>query len=279
MAIDIRNALTVGDCTSAIELSTKLYDSAYSDNDVRMLYASSHACNIGIKLYDLLVNFTSLSFSNSDDVFRAFVKLFPSRSALDTKLQSSWLAIDALQSILKSGVVVGPADATSLGGNNPGSLLYRDRTDDANTYLLFLAMASVGTALNRYGYTSAQTPSALGYHQSVDLVWTTQALVQADTTYAACSLAAAMYNLFDSITATSAIVSSNIGVSLSKITSLLQSATDTAALTNCLVSYPGMNSACNAAIARLRYRGACIEQGPAAAAASGVIAVINAGWL
>ncbi len=278
--IDIQNALTVGNCTNAITLSTQLYQSTYTNNDVRMLYASAQACNMGIQLYTLIQNIGQANLGSPDDIFKTLVKLFPSKAATDSNLQSSWYAIDALQSILNPGAVVAPENLTYAGSNNPGSIKYQDRTDDANTYLVFLSMATVGTSLNRYGYGPADDPATLGYNKVLALPWTSQALVQADATYAACSLASGMYNMFDSIQAVGNIVSSSLGAALSGVTNLLKAGMDLQGIADCMAIYGvGATTQCNAGIARLRFRGACVEQGPSAAAAGGVIKVINAGWL
>ena len=277
MKIDIRNALTTGNCSLALDLSTKLYQSAYSDNDTRMLYASAHACNVGINLYSLIDQITAADFSSPDQIFKSLVKIFPSRTALDSRLQSSWYAQDALQAMLKGGTVLASVDQTYANSYNPGSVLQRDHIDDANVYLVFIAMSEIGTTLNRYGYAATDDPAALNYAQAVTLPWITQALIKADTSTAGCGLASGLLNMFDSISSLITLVSGGTSASLASILTNLQTAVTTAGTTQCTVD--GFSaSQCAAALTRLRYRASCTEQDPIASAAAGIIQGVNAGW-
>ena len=292
MQIDIRNSLTKQDCQTAITLASKLYSSSYVDNDIRLLFASSHGCNIGIVLYTLLDELTKSTFSSQDEIFKALVRLFPSTTD-DTKLQSAWLAQDALLSSLQSGAVVGTVDefnpgASSVGGGvdpttnipyNLASVYARDRTLDSNAYLVFISMAVVGNSLNRYGYASGQSPAALSYAQGQDLTWTTAALVQADTSGAACGLVSGLLNMLDSIDAISGLLSGGSSSSLSSISTNLTSAVTQAGTFNCNTIDGYSTSQCSAAAIRLRDRASCSESGQIASFAAGVIQGINLGWL
>jgi hypothetical protein len=279
MKIDIRNALTVNNCSQALDLSSQLYNSSYSDNDTRMLYASAHACNVGINLYNLIDQITASDFSSADQIFKSLVRLFPSRTALDTRLQSGWFAQDALQAILKPGAVIGAADRTYAGTSNPGSVLIRDRTDDANMYLVFVAMSEVGTNLNRYGFNASDDPAALNYAQQVALPWLSEATVQADTSGAGCGLASSLLNMFDGIHSIITLVSGDTSTSLNQILTTLESAA-TLAGTNACLAHPFTAAECQAGLARLRFRSSCFEQAssPAAAAAAGINSAVDLGW-
>jgi len=278
LKIDIQNALTAGNCSQAIDLSKQLYFSSYTDNDVRMLYASSLACNIGIKLYPLISQIGDSDFSNADAIFKSLVRLFPSRTALDSKLQSGWFAQDALQAMLNPGTVIGPIDAINAGTENPGSVLARDRVTDANVYLVFIAMSELGTSLNRYGFNASDDPATLGYAQQVDLPWQTLLDVKADTSGAACGTASAMLNLFDGIEAMIEAAAGSTTDSLSDILTQLESAAETAANTQCSVIDGFSASQCAAAITRLRDRASCGESDPIASTAAGIIQGINFLW-
>ncbi len=278
MKIDIRNALTVNNCTDAIELSKRIYESSYSDNEIRMLYASAHACSIGIRLYDLIDKITTADFSSADQIFKSFVKLFPVRTTLDARFQNGWFAQDALLSMLKRGIVVASGQRIES-TYNPGSVLAEHRVDDANVYLAFIAMAQVGTALNRYGYNSGDDPAALGYAQSVALPWATQAAVKADVVGAGCATASAYLNMFDGIDALVSLISSGSArAALSNIVTLLKTGASLAGTNACLLD--GFSALqCEGALQRLRSRTSCFERDEIASAAAGIISGINLGWL
>ncbi len=276
LKFEVKQALTQNDCVKALSLITPLYESTYSDNDARMYYASSHGCNIGIQLYTLLDSITTANFATPSDIFKSFVRLFPSTAA-DSRLASSWYAQDALQTILNPGTVIASYDQIAPTTVNPGSVLSQHRTLDANTYMVFIGMSVIGTGLNRYGYTAAQTPASLGYGKGQNLPWTTRALVQADTTGSACAIVSGLYNMFDGITAVVTILSGGPSGALTSILSGLQSAADLAGSLNCTTD--GYSAAqCSAAAIRVRYRGACSEQAAAASFTAGVISGINASW-
>lgn len=278
---ETENALTNFECDVALEKIKPLYGSKYSNNEIRMLYASAQGCKAGIRFYSMLQSITGATWGSPDAVFKSLVEIFPSTTS-DSRLASSWYAIDILQTIIKPGSVIAPADA--VGDTfNPGSILAQDRSDDANMYLVFLSMSSVGTSLNRFGFNPTDDPAALAYAQQVDLAWTTKAAVLADTTGSACALASGLYNMFDAIDATGGILSGSIGTTLSAIAATLQGAIDAAADAQCTSPNPvGDNYSqveCDAAKARIRARSACSEQDAAASIAAGVMKAINAGWL
>jgi hypothetical protein len=267
--------LTNNNCTDALTLSTELYQSAYSDNTVRMLYASAQACNVGIQLFDLLNDITNASFSAPDSIFRVLVKLFPSSSA-DSRMQSSWFAQDALQAILNPGSVIAPSDEINFTSDNPASDLASDHTLDANSYMIFIAMSVLGTTLNRTSYTT-ETPASLSYSPQQLLPWTSKAAVQADTSGAACAIASGFYNLYDGITQTVGDLSGSTASQLTAIQGYLNAGIALAGTFNCEAdSYSA--SLCAAAAQRIRYRGACAETPQAASFAAGIIQGINVVW-
>ena len=274
---DINNALTVGDCNTAINLSTQLYNSQYSDNDIRMLYASSQGCNIGIQLPTLITELSSADFSSVDSIFKSLVRIFPSRTALDSRFQSAEYAQDALQAMLNPGAVIAASDTIYPGSYNPGSVWTRDRTDDSNDYLVFLSMAAIGTGLNRWGFNASDNPAALGYAKTLSLPWTTWQTIQSDRTTNGCGIASALLNMFDAITALSASGGST-AATLENITTEMEAGIDAAGALNC--TNDGFSATdCNNAVIRLRFRNSCLESEPIASVAAGIIQAINAGWL
>ena len=277
MKIDIKQALTKLDCTQALSLSTLLYQSNFVDNDARLLYASAHGCNIGIQLFSLLDNITTSNFGTPNEIIKSLVRIFPSSSG-DSKMQSSWFAQDALQSMLNGVAVIAPADVVQFSPNNKGSVSVQDHTNDANAYLLFIGLAGVGTVLNRYGYAPGQSAVTLSYKKGQSLPWTTLAAVQTDTTGVACALTASFFNMFDGIYTMLSFLSGATSGQLSSISTLLSGFFDLAGKTRC--GLDGFSVAqCNAAAIRIRYRGACTEQAAAASFAAGVIGGINGVWL
>ena len=267
MVNEIQNALTRGDCTTALVHSTRLYESQYSNNEIRMLYVSSQGCNAGINMYRVYQELVSLSSANP---IGEFVRIFPSTTA-DSKLQSTWAGLDALQTVLLPGAVVSSADQTAPNAYNRGSVLLQDLTEDARIYGFYLSMALIGAAGNRFG-----SPDS-SYAQQVDFSWTTRALVQADTTGTACSLASGLLLFLESA---SFIQSKLPGSAASAVGSALGFLGAVTAFgdAKCLAT-TGSASVCSAAKQRLHYRGACDETSAAAAYAAGLIEGLNTLWL
>lgn len=276
MQQEVRNLLTNRHCSSALNLSQQLYESAYTDNTIRMLYVSAQACNMGISLYDLLDDITTADFTTQDAIFKSLVRLFPSKAATDTRLQSSMLAQDILHSIIPVGTVLGVNDRYNATTVNPASILFRDRTRDANIYLTFTSMSLVGNALNRYGFNPADDPIAFAYAQQVDLTWTTQALIQADTSGEGCALASGLLNMLDGIGVLGRLAPAGVADALNLISSNLLNALNSAAHLVCDPLHT--DPVCDQALIRLRYRGACAESLPPAASAAGIIQAVNLGW-
>lgn len=277
MIFDVRNALTVMNCTLAIEYSTTLFESKYSNNEIRMLYASAQGCNVGIQLYPLIDAISAADFSSVDAIFKSFVQLFPSRTALDSKLQSTGYIQDALQAMLNPGTVLGASDKNVINAFNTGSVLIRDRTDDSNAFLVFTAMAGVGTSLNRYGYSVSDDPASVGYSQVVALPWLSKNSILSDTTHSGCALASSLLNMFDAMSAVSGIASGGISSAFSAILTV-QGLMEAAAKIQCQGDGFSSNE-CDVAKARLRYRDACYEQDAAASFAGALNNQIDAGWL
>jgi hypothetical protein len=273
MINEVENALTRGDCTTALIHSTRLYESEYSDNRIRMLYVSSQGCRAGINMYGVYQELTSLSSANP---IGEFVRIFPSTTA-DSRLQSTWAGLDALQTVLIPGSVVASADRTEPNAYNSGSVLLQDLTEDAKIYGFYLSMAMIGTAGNRFGNPDTS------YNQQSDFTWTTRALVQSDTTGTACSLAAGLLNFLESAAVIQSKLPSSAATAVGSALGILSVVT-TAGELKCmapLAAGGGAGSAANCANAkqRLHYRGACSESDLNAAFAAGLIEGLNAIWL
>lgn len=277
MKVQIKQSLTTNDCATAILLSTQIYNSTYVDNESRMLYASAQACNMGLQLFPLLDEISSSNFSTQDAIIRTFVRSFPSSSA-DSRTVSAGLAQDAVQSILNNGVVTAPVDQILFNSFNTGSVVFSDRTLDANSYLIFVSMGELGTVFNRYGYVAGDTAVAHSYGKGINLTWTTEALVTADTTGSACQVSSGFLNLFDGINAVISYLGGSTSTQLQKVLTLLQTAVTTGGVAYCQ-SVGHTATSCDAALRRLRYRGACAELTAAAAVTAGIVQGVNAAWL
>ncbi len=239
-----------------------------------MLYASAQGCSAGINFFEI---FESLSDGtlNGGALFELTTQLFPSTAATDSRLQAAWFAQDAVHAVWVPGAIVASTDQYYTDTENPGSVLYRDRTDNANTFLLFVAMAEIGAAQNRYGYSFGQVPASFSYQQQVDFPWVSRALVQADTTGVACGLASSVLNLID---ATNSLIGSSttLASALSDIQTTLGALESGASFACTLDGH--LSTTCDQAVKRLRYRSACSEDASIAAAAASIVFAVNNLW-
>jgi hypothetical protein len=274
MKIEIRSALSRGECSKAISISTQLYDSKYSDNSVRMLHASALGCITGIRILENVDQFSSFGGMNA---IGQFARIYPS-ALYDQRLESAWLAQDALMAMLNPGVVVGPSDQVNSSTQNSGSVLIGDRTQDSSVYLLFVSMATIGNTLHRYGAPDSS------YNQGADIPWTSKALVQSDLSGSACGLAAGFLNFFDSFRSIQTLLSPAAGTALNTFISSIEdpivktmNPLNGGGVRECLAD--GYSQiVCDQVKTRLRYRKACAEHAAAASFAAGMIKSINLIW-
>lgn len=266
----VNAALTAGDCTSAIIGIEPLYNSSSSDDEVRRLRASAHACKAGINFFPLIGNLATGSFSGNG-LWRTITQLFPA-SASDGKTQASFYATDALMSWLKPGTVVSSTLRISDDPYNLGSKSYLDRTDDSNLYLALVSMATIGTLHNAYGAPNGS------YAPTQALPWTTLAAMDEE----GCGYASSLLNLVDSLAAVGASYTQLSGVS--SAVSAVASGFDAACDQGCQNLCPSLS--CNGKCpATLRHRTACNRATAAtedldACAAAGLVSLMNSplGW-
>lgn len=270
----VNAALTAGDCTAAIIGIEPLYNSASSDDQVRRLRASAHACKAGISFFQLIGDLATGSFTGGG-LWRTITQLFPA-SAMDGKTQSSFYATDALMAWLKPGTVISSNAKISTDPFNIGSRSYLDRTGDSNLYLSLVSMATIGTLHNAYGAPDGS------YAPTTALPWTTLAAVDEE----GCGYAAALLNLMDSLAAIGASYTQLSGVT-SAVTAAA-SGYDAMCDQGCQNLCPTLNAAggCTGKCpATLRDRSACNRTTPAtedwdACAAAGLVTLMNSplGW-
>jgi hypothetical protein len=218
---DVNIYLDTGNCSSALIEVLPLYNSANSDNNVRYSIASVYGCFAGVNFFQFVLNLATAGVTSSPSVLWEFLaKQYPSTDPVinpaDKKVESAGFGMDALMAMVSPGQVLIPADLFNVGTNNPGSLLDTDRTGDANLYLLFLAMASVGASENRAGANANGTPTNTG----TPLPWVTSSTSGMSTE--GCEYASAMVNLADALS--TAPTTGQLGTTLTSLDNFIENA-------------------------------------------------------
>ncbi len=119
--------LSSGQCQRAIEVMSPLYNSIYVDLEIRMVYASAHACAGGFNFVTL-----AAALAGSGNLFAKLVAGNYSASNIDQKTTN----LQAAAQILRSTTT------------NPGSLAAVDRPSEANVYMLFLQLEIISTTIS-----------------------------------------------------------------------------------------------------------------------------------
>ncbi len=222
-------ALTTSDCSTALELLLPVYNSSDTDNEVRMLTASAYACWANINYFKLIGDIVTNSATLASSGFWNFASQdFPSTIGQDHVAEGALLSQDALLATLKTGIPVLPSGAINSGTYNEGSVYSLDRIDDSNLYLIFTALAGIGSLQNRYG-----SPNS-SYHPQSALPWTTAANVSTD----GCGYASSILNFVDAIEAAKNIVPSNLKNTLTSISTNFSAAIDLACDYGCTGQKP-----------------------------------------
>lgn len=268
-------------CAEAIDAITPLYESIYSNDQARYLYAASYACKAGFNYFEftdyLLEN--SAAFS-TNEIWERLTLLYPSVTG-DGKSEGLWFATDALFAILGSGVAVPAIYKINATTNNPGSLQPNDRDSNSNAYLAFLSMALVGTGHNRFG-----SPYSNG-KKGADLPWNTHD----NMTTEGCAHAGATVNMLDGIHAMSTLVTGSIATTMASIYSVYNIAITGACSRGCQ-GLDDLGAAfdpdctfsaaeCTACPLEIRNATACLATTKARCSAAGVVRFLNdniLGW-
>ncbi len=190
--------LDTGQCAAALEILQPVYNSSTTDNDIRMAMASVYGCFSGVNVFGLVTDISNANITASASAFWEFLaKEYPSQdpsvNPADKKVESAGFGMDATMASLNAGQVLLPADLFNTTTYNPGSLLTSDRTSDANFYLFFLAMSSIGASENRAGANASGTPKTA----ATPLPWVTSSTAGMSTE--GCEFASAMVNLADAM--------------------------------------------------------------------------------
>jgi hypothetical protein len=219
-------ALNSLNCTGAYGAIYPLYNSTNSNNNVRLAMAATYGCYATVDLLQIISDLEASGGDLGGSAFWQFlVTEFPSvASPTDDKIpQSAEYGTDAAQAIIVPGVIVNSTDLIHTTSNNPGSLLYTDRENDANTYLTFISIALMGSLLNRYGAPTSN------HHKSVNLPWTTAAATPGD----GCAFASGLLNFYDGLTLLESSSTGSAKTAYSSIQSYLMGALATACSQGC----------------------------------------------
>ncbi len=157
-----------GQCQSAIDAISPLYNSGHRDEEVILVMASAYACKGGFKLLTVASNLVGVS-----NYFSAVAKSMPN-SLGDGKITALYSAVDVL-----------------TGGSTAG-LNASSRSKNVNTYMVFLQLGVMGAILNGYG-----TPDSSG-NQVTALSYSNPRVGGEMSNLDACALAASMSFISDS---------------------------------------------------------------------------------
>lgn len=113
------NYLTGGQCTAAIEVLKPLYESQYVNTEVRLIYASAHACVAGFNFPSLITGLTSI---NGSDIWSPLIKTNYNSARSDNHLYY----------LKKAASILRETASTS------GSFRASDRPSDVNLYMVFI---------------------------------------------------------------------------------------------------------------------------------------------
>lgn len=257
----VNSLLTEGECTEALELVLPYYNSTGVDNDIRLVTAGAHGCYLGIQFFTFLLELVSSDLTGGG-FWSAFAALFPSTLGDDNKYESALAAMDILQSALKPTAILNEQYSFNLDTFNPASVFANDRIDDANTFLLMISMAVIGTAESRYGLPSADE----SYRKTAYLPWTAVGDVTAD----GCAYVGSILNMFDSLS----YLQENSNGSV-------QSAFETIAAGGAAIEAACVASCGVACPAKLRSRTLCMDDADSKCAVAAITTFINlspVGW-
>ncbi len=282
-------ALSNNECSKAIELIDPVYESAYTDNRVRMVRAAAYACKANFNFFTLVGDMQSnIDKLVTNEVWQLITQWFPATTAAtDRVVEGAEGSTDALLSALQPGQVLVPAALFKTDTYNPRSGNFSDRTGDANTYLAFISMATIGGYHNRYG-----NPDPTTFKKQKILPWNTATAT--DMTTYGCGYASALVNFADSLEGAESSVSGVLGDAISKMKTAIQTLVYNACDAGCRGLGSGSagsvpsgcqpsNITCSGCPTALRDRTACKATitDPASCAAAGIVDVMNVsqfGW-
>ncbi len=232
--------LTDGDCGSAIDLADTMYATAgVTDNEVRLIRASAHACRAEVGFFTMIDSITSSTSSLSGAGFWTLTtQMFrpPSGTTdltMDQRIESGWKAMEALFATMNAGVTVPLDYQINFTSINPGSMTAQHRGADPNMLGMLTAFSILGNVQNRFGDPDSNN------NQVTAFPWQTKATIS-DTTQSAisgCEYAGAYIHLVDTIDAvTDSLQSDTLKNGLMTLSDVLR---------NGIGGVGGINSACD----------------------------------
>lgn len=276
--------LSDANCTGAIATLEPVYNSINTDNDVRLMMASSYGCTATIDLfadmYSLVLNAGTLATGG----FWAYLALQYPSTFQDQVAEGAQLAEDALASVIAPGAAVLTNEEFNTTSFNPGAFVVTDRLPTANAYLFFASQAAIGALESRYG-----NPFPSDGLKGNPLPWSSAALVTDD----GCAYGSAIINFIDSMTALSGALPGSLATTITGIQSTFETAIYTACSEGCLgtpnPANPLVSSGCGLADCpqcplALRDRTSCTGAAtdPNSCAVAGIVNFINntpiVGW-
>jgi hypothetical protein len=278
-------AIDEGDCTTAISVAASAYNSASSNNEIRMAYAQAYACAAGVDLLTLTYNISQkINSSGAASIWGFLASNFPSTTTpTDDKIpQKAIASLEALFAILEPNTLVSSAYSVNASTYNPMSVYADDRTTDANTLALFVTLPLIGSLLYRYGDINSKD------ERTVDLPWANTSFASISSTpwstsgtiaSDGCALAAGVLNLYDQINIIVDEASSSTASAFFSIQTILTEGLDAGCELAC--SLCASAGACTSCPQLLRYPGSCTNSNtdPNTCAAIGVITFVNASWV
>lgn len=239
-------------CADAIALLKPVYESIYSDNDIRMMMASTYGCSAQLNLFSLLGEIgTNSAAIVAGGIWAFMADQFPSTAA-DRIPEAGQLAQDALQAVISPSAVVLSNNLFNADSFNPGAYNVDDRLLNATAYLFFTSMATMGGLESRYGN---------------PLPWTDPTLVDDD----GCAYASAVVNFADSLTGLSAVTQGQLHTAVSGMKSAFQALIYANCDFGCTLC--GISGGCPTCPKELRDRTSCTAGAtdPASCAAAGLV--------
>ena len=271
-AIDEVNFLiSSSDCADALNDVLSIYDSASTNNDIRMATASAYGCYANVNIMKNINDIINFQGSLEGSGFWQYlVKEFPdSKGTVDNTTDlAARNGIDAALATLNYGTILDSTYTVNSTSYNPGSILSTDHTTTSNALLTFLAMAQAGSMLNRNGQ-----PNSSG-SPTQSLPWISATGTNGD----GCAFASALLLLSDSISTMSTIASSKAASTYSKVGNFLSAGLAAACQTGCITC--GGSVSCTSCPTTLRNRSSCTGESTDenSCAAAGIATFVYDSW-
>jgi hypothetical protein len=280
------NDLTNSDCGDALSTILPLYNSTYSNNQVRLITASAYGCDAEINFFQVVTNLgLDANTLSTASLFGYLAQIFPSTTA-DKVVESAGYGMEVLLTTLTTGEVIAPASLINSTSDNPGSLLYSDRIADSNLYMLMMSMATMGGAASRLGNKTTFHPLS----STSPFPWTDNTV---SMTTEGCTVAAATQNFLDVLAAEALVLSGSASAALQQVEGYISTSSLDAACeagckgtalplpnwksSGCTLSTCGNGGHCPAAIRDWNQCKPNVANDPIACASAGVINLLNTG--